>query len=386
LEAAVAKKVLVVDDDLQTVNLIGLVLQRRGYEIVAAGLGAQALAKAQAEDPDLIVLDIMMPDMNGFEVCRRLRADPATAGIPIIMFTARTMVDDKVTGFQAGADDYLTKPVHPDELATRVEALLARFAQRRVEQHPSVRAKVLGFLGAKGGVGTTTLAVNVAAALAHQPEGGRQVVLADMRSGIAASAVQLGLQRHGGVVRLLDQPVEDIKPGMVEAQLDEHSTGVRLLTGQIEPPGVAMPVPPAHAEVIVRRLGAMADYLLLDLGVGLDQVNCHLLPGCDHVVVAIEPDRVALTLAQALLHELDLSLNLSRHRISVVMIGKAPSIAPVTEDVVEGLLQHDVFGVVPAVPELAFQAIEEGIPMVTMQPDSLVAQQFRTIAEHLAQV
>jgi MinD-like ATPase involved in chromosome partitioning or flagellar assembly len=95
---------------------------------------------------------------------------------------------------------------------------------------------------------------------------------------------------------------------------------------------------------------------------------------------------VALTLAQALLHELDLSLNLARHRISVVMISKAPATASVTGDVVEDLLQHDVFCVVPSAPELAFQAIEEGIPMVTMQPDSLVAQQFRTIAEHLAQV
>jgi CheY-like chemotaxis protein len=381
-----AKKVLVVDDEVQTVKLIGLLLQRRGYEVVAASLGTQALAKAQAEDPDLIVLDVMMPDMNGFEVCRRLRADPATAGIPIIMFTARTMVDDKVTGFQAGADDYMTKPVHPDELATRVEALLARFAQRQVEQHPSVRAKVLGFLGAKGGAGTTTLAVNVAVALAHQPDGERQVVLADMRSGMAASFIQLGLQRHGGMVRLLDQPVEDIKPRAVEAQLDEHSTGVRLLTGQIEPPGVAMPVPPAHAEVIVRRLGAMADYLLLDLGVGLDQVNCHVLPSCDHVVVAIEPDRVALALAQALLNELDLLLNLARHRISVVMISRASAAATFSKDVVEDLLQHDIVGVVPPAPELAFQAVEKGIPMVTMQPDSPVAQQFRTIAEHLAQI
>jgi DNA-binding response OmpR family regulator len=381
-----AKTVLVVDDEVQTVKLIGLLLQRRGYEVVAASLGTQALAKAQAEDPDLIVLDVMMPDMDGYEVCRRLRADPGTAGIPIIMFTAKTMVDDKVTGFQAGADDYLTKPVHPDELATRVEALLARSAQRQVEQHPSVRAKVLGFLGAKGGAGTTTLAVNVAVALAHQPEGGRQVVLADMRSGMAASSIQLGLQRHGGVVRLLDQLVEDIKPRTVEAQLDEHSTGVRLLTGQIEPPGVAMPVPPAHAEVIVRRLGAMADYLLLDLGVGLDQVNCHVLPSCDHVVVAIEPDRVALTLAQALLNELDLSLNVARHRISVVMISRTPAAATFSKDMVEDLLQHDIVGVVPPAPELAFQAVEEGIPMVTMQPNSLVAQQFRTIAEHLAQV
>ena len=380
-----AKKILVVDDELQSVKLIGLLLQRRGYHIAAANLGRQALEKAKTEHPDLIVLDVMMPDMDGFEVCRRLRADPSTAAIPIIMFTAKTMVDDKVTGFQAGADDYLTKPVHPDELASRVEALLARSARRKVEQRPPVRAKVLGFLGAKGGVGTTTLAVNVAVALAQHPEEGHQVTLADMQSGLAASSVQLGLQHHGGIVHLLGQPVDEISASVVEAQLDEHRTGVRVLSGQFEPPGVAMPVPAALADVLLKRLGSMSDYLLLDLGVGLGDVNRLVLPGCDRVVVAIEPNRVALTLAQALLNELNVTLNLPRHRISVVMVNKAPSAAAFTKDMVEGLLQHDLVAVVPPAPELAFQAAENGTPMVTMQPNSLVAQQFRTIADHLIQ-
>jgi len=380
-----AKKILVVDDELQSVKLIGLLLQRRGYHIAAANLGTQALEKAKAEHPDLIVLDVMMPDMDGFEVCRRLRADPDTAAIPIIMFTAKTMVDDKVTGFQAGADDYLTKPVHPDELASRVEALLARSARRKLEQRPPVRAKVLGFLGAKGGVGTTTLAVNVAVALARRPEEGHQVTLADMQSGLAASSVQLGLRRHGGIVHLLGQPVDDISASVVEAQLDEHRTGVRVLSGQFEPPGVAVPVPAALADILLKRLGAMSDYLLLDLGVGLGDVNRLVLPGCDRVVVAIEPNRVALTLAQALLNELNVTMNLPRHKISVVMVNKAPSAAAFTKDMVEGLLQHDLVAVVPPAPELAFQAAENGTPMVTMQPNSLVAQQFQTIADHLAQ-
>jgi len=380
-----SKRILVVDDELESLKLIGLMLQRRGYEIIAARSGAQALEKAQTERPDLVILDIMMPDMDGYEVCRRLRASPTEASLPIIMFTAKTTIDDKVAGFQAGADDYLTKPIHPEELASRVEAVLSRSAQRQQEK-PPMRAKVLGFLGSKGGVGTTTLAVNVAVALAQGPTKGRQVVLADIRSGMAAASIQLGLRRHGGVVQLLDQQVEHIEARMIEAQLEEHRTGVRVLAGQIEPPGVAMPVPPAHAETIVQYLGDMADYLLLDLGVGLDATNRRILPSCNHVVVTIEPHRVALTLAQALLDEMTLSLNLARYRISLVLINKAHSATTFTKDTIEGLLQHELVGVITPAPELAFQAAEQGTPMEVMQPNSLVAQQFRTLAEYLANV
>jgi DNA-binding response OmpR family regulator len=156
-----ATRVLVVDDDLDAVRLVGLMLERRGYGIIAAQSGAQALMKAQTENPDLIILDVMMPDMDGYEVCRRLRANPSTADIPIMMFTAKTQKNDKVAGFQAGADDYLTKPIHPEELVSRLEAVMLR-ASRRQEEAAPAGAKVFGFLGSKGGVGTTTLAVNVA--------------------------------------------------------------------------------------------------------------------------------------------------------------------------------------------------------------------------------
>ena len=383
-----AKKILVVDDEIESVKLIGLMLQRRGYEIIAARSGAQALEKARVEIPDLIILDIMMPDMDGYEVCRRLRADPTTTSMPIIMFTAKTMVDDKVAGFQAGADDYLTKPIHPEELASRIEAVLLRVARKQVvvEEQPPMRAKVLGFLGSKGGVGTTTLAVNIAVALAQGPAKDQQVTLADLYPGMAASAVQLGLRRHGGVVRLLDRPVEQIDTRIVEAQLEEHRSGVWVLSGQLEPPGVATPISPSHAESIVQRLGAMSDYLLLDLGMGLGETNRHILPSCNHIVVTTEPHRVALTLAQTLLDEMTSLLNLPRHRISVVLISKAPSASTFTKETIEGLLQHDLGGVITPAPELAFQAAEQGRPMVSSQPTSLVAQQLRNIMERLVAV
>ena len=118
------KKIMIVDDDLESLKLVGLMLQRRGYEIVAAHSGDQALSKAKIEPPDLVILDIMMPGLDGYQVCQQLRADPTTARMPVIMFTAKTLVGDKVAGFQAGADDYLTKPIHPNELVSHVEALL----------------------------------------------------------------------------------------------------------------------------------------------------------------------------------------------------------------------------------------------------------------------
>jgi DNA-binding response OmpR family regulator len=96
-----AERILIVDDDLDSLKLIGLMLQRQGYEIIVANTGQQSLSKANSERPDLIILDVMMPDMDGYEVCRRLRHDSATQAIPIIMFTAKTMVDDKVAGFEA---------------------------------------------------------------------------------------------------------------------------------------------------------------------------------------------------------------------------------------------------------------------------------------------
>jgi len=380
------KKIMIVDDHLESVKLVGLMLQRRGYDIVAAQSGTQALAKVQTENPDLMILDIMMPDVDGYEVCRRLRADPATASLPIIMFTAKMQVDEKVAGFQAGADDYLTTPIHPEELISRVEAVLLRSARGQMGGQPLAQAKILGLLGSKGGVGTTTLAVNVAVALAQDLAKGQKIVLAEMRSGMATASIQLGLRRQGTLVRLLNKPVKQIKDRMVEAQLEEHATGLLILTGQIEPPGTATPVLPAHAEAIVRYLGATADYLLLDLGVGLDETTCHILPSCDHIFVTVEPQRTSLSLAQALLSEMTQSLNLTTHRISVVLINRTPTTTTFTKDTIEELLQHNLAGVVTPAPELAFESLERGIPMVMMQPESLVSQQFHAIAERLAEI
>ena len=122
------KKVLVVDDDAKTVELVKLYLNRDGYRVITAGDGNDALRLARENHPDLIVLDLMLPGMSGLEVCRILREE---SDVPIIMLTALTTDDDRLKGLELGADDYVTKPFSPRELAARVRAVLRRLPGER---------------------------------------------------------------------------------------------------------------------------------------------------------------------------------------------------------------------------------------------------------------
>ena len=118
------RSVLIVDDDPAAVELIQYMLQSEGYTTSLAVTGAAGLAMAKEQRPDLILLDVMLPEMDGLEACRRLRADPSTSAVPIIMLSARAQSSDQESGHEAGADLYLTKPIDLTDLARKISSLL----------------------------------------------------------------------------------------------------------------------------------------------------------------------------------------------------------------------------------------------------------------------
>ena len=122
------KTILVVDDDAKTVELVKLYLERDGHKVLTAYDGEEALRVFRENHPSLVVLDVMLPGINGVEICRRLRAE---SDVPIVMLTARTRDEDKLTGLDTGADDYVTKPFSPGELAARVRAIFRRLPTER---------------------------------------------------------------------------------------------------------------------------------------------------------------------------------------------------------------------------------------------------------------
>ena len=133
---ASSKKILIVEDERDILHLVKLYLEKEGYRVSTATTGTEGLKAAKSDHPDLLVLDLMLPGMDGLEVCKRLRADQPTAALPIIMLTAKAEESDTVIGLELGADDYVTKPFSPKALVARVKALLRRI-ERSKEEAPA---------------------------------------------------------------------------------------------------------------------------------------------------------------------------------------------------------------------------------------------------------
>ena len=128
------EKILVIEDDPGALRLAQYVLQYEGYEVLTATNGLVGLKKAQTEQPDLVILDVMLPGVDGFEICHRLRAEPQTTQLPILMLSAKAQAVDKATGLKLGADDYLAKPTDAAEIVRRVKKLLAEKATPRSQK------------------------------------------------------------------------------------------------------------------------------------------------------------------------------------------------------------------------------------------------------------
>jgi phosphate regulon transcriptional regulator PhoB len=142
MKAAAARpqaRVLVVEDERDVADLIRYNLAKEGYDVVVAPTGADALKQAREVHPDLVLLDIMVPQLNGWEVCRRLKQDADTKNIPVIMVTGRVEEGDKVLGFEMGADDYVTKPFSPRELLARIRAVARRGRPGEAEKKPHLK-------------------------------------------------------------------------------------------------------------------------------------------------------------------------------------------------------------------------------------------------------
>ena len=126
-------KILVVDDEIYIVHILDFSLGMEGYEVVTALDGEQALEKARTEHPDLIVLDIMMPKLDGYETCKALKSDETTKNIPVILLSAKGRNVDQKVGFEVGADDYITKPFSPRKLVERINAILGQSSGQRMQ-------------------------------------------------------------------------------------------------------------------------------------------------------------------------------------------------------------------------------------------------------------
>ena len=375
-----AEKILIIDDDVDTLKLVGLMLQKQSYQIVAASNGLQGLEQAENENPDLILLDVMMPGMDGYEVAKRLRANPLTANTPILMFTAKTQLDDKVTGFEAGADDYLTKPTHPSELNAHVKALLARTSKGKVATSPlptEKRAMTIGILSPRGGQGVSTVAVNLGGALRQTTKA--DVIVAELRPGMGSLGPDLGEFKPEALVELLTGNIADMTRQKVKEELFVHETGLRLLFGSVDPKDAALANAVAPMEALANRLSYLTPYLILDLGAGLTPLAQKLAASCNLIYVIAEPVANALTHSRMLMNDL-IEMGIPKGNIQFIVVNRIRSDTQLTMPQMENQLgQTPVVAITPA-PELVYSAARMKTLAIATRSDSLTAQQFNKLA------
>jgi pilus assembly protein CpaE len=373
-----AAKLLIVDDDMDTLRLVGLMLERQGYEIIAASGGRQGLILAKSERPDLILLDVMMPDIDGFEVTQQLREDEVTADIPIIIFTAKNQLEDKLSGFDFGADDYLTKPTQPRELFAHIKAVLSRASRTRDLTPVKERGKIT----AKGGLGVTTLTLNLGIAIRQSTN--KEVIIAEFIPGQGTISIDLGYSRPEGYNPLLKIRSHDITAQMVEAELVTHDSGVRFLLSSTHPGDAKYNEATSNLEAIAQSLWFMADFVLFDLGSTLTQSTMNLLELCHQLILVVEPKYHTVIRTKALIQDLVRGgINSAQVHIALLDRGQSEPKIPSTE--IEAQLGHPIKTELTPMPEVVNQSAGPYLPLAFNQPASVTAQQFFNLADMITQ-
>ncbi|MHC1740823.1 MAG: response regulator [Anaerolineaceae bacterium] len=378
-----AEKILIVDDDVETLRLVGLMLQRQGYEILAAENGSQAISMAKKELPDLIVLDVMMPDMDGYQVTHTLRKLPETALVPILMFTAKSQVDDKVAGYDAGVDDYLTKPVHPAELVAHIKALLSRTRIRPPVEQPSEKSYMVGVMACRGGLGVSTLTLNLANSYA-QSNKGIPVIAVELRPGQGAWAFELGFNNPDGLKSLLQHKPSEINSDLVNKALVTTGFGVKLLLAPTISQKLDFSTLPDYLIAIANALSKLNAVVFLDIGTdflpGFDKI-CQLL---NNILILTEPQLITVKRTKILVEQLESANLMAGKAIDLVLYNRVRAdIQMNSMQVSEEMDGMPVSIMIPPSAELANQAALRHLPMINIQPDGLVAQQFGRLSEIL---
>jgi CheY-like chemotaxis protein len=380
---SMSEKILIIDDDIDTLKLVGMMLQKQGYQIIAAANGEQGLAQAEAVNPDLILLDVMMPEMDGYEVAKRLRVNALTANTPILMFTAKTQLDDKVSGFEAGADDYLTKPTHPTELSAHIKALLARSSKGKVSsstQAAELRSLTIGVVAPQGGQGVTTVTVNLGDAIRVATKG--DVIVAELRPGMGTLGPDMGDPNPMVLTDLLSANLSDMTRQKIQEKLFTHKSGLRLLFGSIQAKDGLLLKAPEMMEALVNRLSYLTPYLVLDLGAGLTPITEKLLPACNIILVLVEPVMNTVAHSKALISDLA-DLTGSKENIHAIVVNRIRSDTQLNMAQMKEILGLTPLVAITPAPELHYSATRTKNTAISTRPDSLTAQQYAKLAEDI---
>ncbi len=367
--------ILVVEDNLVNQRLHKKVIQAGGYQVTTADDGMEALELVEEQAFDLIVLDVMMPKLDGYEICRCLRKNKRTAQVPILMLTALDSVENKIKGFEAGADDYLSKPYDPEELLARIKVLLRR-ATKPISPTQTLRdGKIIAAFSLRGGIGVSTLTTNLANSLARLWN--RKVALADLALLAGQAALMLDLPIRNTWADLISIPNNEIDQEVLSMAMRSHPSGVNVLCS---PPKVedAERIDASKVERVLQLLCQSYDYVLIDLPHDFSATTLAGLDMAEDILLVLAPE-LASVRATAMALEVFETLNYPENIVHLILNWTFEQFGLAKKDIESGLGQN-IEVVIPNAPEQFVRAINLGNPPVLKEPDSQLSALFDDLA------
>lgn len=310
------KKILIIDDEFPIRYLIEHQLRQQGFEVNLAKDGPGGIRTAHEYRPDLILLDAMMPGMDGFQVCSQIRNEPNIADTPIIFLTALETKEYKSRAFETGADDYLTKPFQVDELVAHITAVLHRYERIQTGNVDLPRGQVVSLYSPKGGVGTTTLTVQLGEAIrlhANQP-----VVLIDLDLPLGGIAPMLNLYTRHHIVDLLQVAPDRLSSSLIKQYTQRHRAELLVIPA---PGDLFSPDINGQAEnlgPILKQLTSEGFHVVLDVGSTLTSLTKTALQRSDYIFTVTSGQPVANKLQNSFLEKAEM-LGLESRRLMPVV-------------------------------------------------------------------
>jgi pilus assembly protein CpaE len=362
-------RIYVIDDDEQLLRMVGLMLQRGGHTTTLITSPAEGFEQILADKPDLLVLDVMMPNMSGHDLTRKIRNTKELESLPILILTARSQEIDRATALDSGANGYLSKPVTSQELIEKVDGLLNQKNLLQTQE----QGAVIALYSFRGGVGQTTLAVNLAAAIRRQSQ--QEVCLVDLSLAGGQASFHLRLQPRTSWLDLSPSSAQNWED--VQQSLIIHGSGLRVLSAPSLPQAPEM----LSREMVTALLGMLRQnmaFVVVDLPAVISPAFVAALEAADMAMHVLTPDVIAVQTA------LNANRAIARANVSVKikahLLNQTTGEAPISPAAIEKALGT----------RIAFQigydtnqprALTQGVPLTLTNAQSVLPTAVNRMAE-----
>lgn len=376
-------RVLLIDDEPFYHKLLNKPMKDAGHEFDYSKTGKEGLAMISAKTPDVIIVDLLLPDIHGFDILTRLRRDTNFNHIPVIVITAKSELGDKLKAFELGADDYLIKPFQPEELVARMRILARRGRAMQIvsemEKSDDTVTTIVAVHSLRGGVGTTSVAVNLA--LAFNQIWSKPTILIDAVLSAGQVAMMLNTKPRFTWEDFLGIETRNIDEDLLDDAVSKHSSGLNFIAAPNSP--IALDAfGDDFWRLVLDKMAKQNEFIVIDTAHDFADVTIQMLNFANNVILTVAPEMSSLRAAMSALDIYD-KLEFPREKIKLLLNSNSSTVG-IRQTQIEKVLNHPVDFVIPYEPEAVLRAVNFGQPFLLEHSDLPISMKLEDMAYHLS--